>query len=290
MKQANPDLAARRARKADLLPRAAALAAEGRSYKEIAAALGVAKSTVCQWLRDRPLGRAAAQALGTSRMTAKLAARYESLYHRAVREWNRSRSDRRTETVLTLEPADGSPTTKTTVRTEPRTGNTACLGKALAAMKAMEGLHCRERLRQEWFENLERDAAGGPAARHAASNEDGLTRTVKTTMPRSGRKVRTVVTTRSDAGRLAALRDAQKNADEKRRARETRLDADERAADEHAADEEAVAAIRAEADAAEEELQAIEARIDLAQEARRRSHTSKYNFARSCPLLTKVKF
>ncbi len=218
MKQANPDLAARRARKADLLPRAAALAAEGRTYREIAAALGVAKSTVCQWLRDRPLGRAAAKALGTPRMTAKLAARYESLYHRAVREWDRSRSDRRTETVLTIQPADGSPTTKTTVRTEPRTGNTACLGKALAAMKAMEGLHCRERLRQEWFENLERDAAGGPAARHAASNEDGLTRTVKTTMPRSGRKVRTVVTTRSDAGRLAALRDAQKNADEKRRA------------------------------------------------------------------------
>ena len=79
-------------------------------------------------------------------MTAKLAARYESLYHRAVREWNRSRSDRRTETVVTIEPADGSPTTKTTVRTEPRTANAACLGKALAAMKAMEGLHCRERL------------------------------------------------------------------------------------------------------------------------------------------------
>ncbi len=201
MKQANPHLAARRARKADLLPRAAALAAEGRTYQEIAAALGVAKSTVCQWLRDRPLGRAAAQALGTPRMTAKLAARYESLYHCAVREWNRSGSDGRTETVLTIEPAGGSPTTKTTVRTERRTGNTACLGKALAAMKAMEGLHCRERLRQECLDNLQRDAAADEA-------EDGLTRTVKTTTTRSGRKLRTVVTTRSDAGRLAALRNA----------------------------------------------------------------------------------
>ena len=66
-----------------------------------------------------------------------------------MREWNRSKADRRTETVLTIQPADGSPTTKTTVRTEPRTGNAACLGKAMAAMKAMEGLHCRERSRQE---------------------------------------------------------------------------------------------------------------------------------------------
>ena len=65
MKQANPHLAARRAEKAALLPRAAQLAAEGRSYREIADALGIAKSTVCQWLRDRPLGRAAAKALGT---------------------------------------------------------------------------------------------------------------------------------------------------------------------------------------------------------------------------------
>ncbi len=192
MKQANPDLAARRARKADLLPRAAALAAEGRSYKEIAAALGVAKSTVCQWLRDRPLGRAAAKALGTPRMTAKLAARYESLYHRAVREWNRSRSDRRTETVLTIQPAGGSPTTKTTVRTEPRTGNAACLGKALAAMKAMEGLHCRERSRQECAAGLNAAAAGD-------GNSDGaVTRTVTTTMTRSGPQRRTVITRRLD--------------------------------------------------------------------------------------------
>ena len=72
MKQANPHLAARRAGRRTCSPRAAALAAEGRSYQEIADALGVAKSTVCQWLRDRPLGRAAAKALGTPRMTAKL--------------------------------------------------------------------------------------------------------------------------------------------------------------------------------------------------------------------------
>ncbi len=190
MKQANTCLAARRARKAELLPRAAALAAEGRSYKEIAVAIGIAKSTVCQWLRDRPLGRAAAQALGTPRMTAKLAARYESLYHRALREWNRSRSDRRTETVLTIEPAGGGPTTKTTVRTEPRTGNTACLGKALAAMKAMEGLHCRERLRQECAAGLDAAAAG------EGSSEGAVTRTVTTTMTRSGPQRRTVITRR----------------------------------------------------------------------------------------------
>ena len=216
--KANPHLAARRAKKAAFLP-ARAVAAEGRSYQEIADALGIAKSTVCQWLRDRPLGRAAAKALGTPRMTAKLAARYESLYQRALREWNRSKADRRTETVLTIQPADGSPTTKTTVRTEPRTGNAACLGKAMAAMKAMEGLHCRERSRQEWFEKLKNDAAG---------NEDGLTRTVKTTTSPSGRKVRTVVTTRSETGRLAALRDAQEALDEKRLALKTRLDADKR--------------------------------------------------------------
>src|ERR1035441_3368072 len=65
----NPCLAARRAQKAALLPRAAQLAAEGHSYQEIAAALGIAKSTVCEWLRGRPLGRAAAKALGTPRMT-----------------------------------------------------------------------------------------------------------------------------------------------------------------------------------------------------------------------------
>ena len=223
MKQANPHLAARRAEKATLLPRAAQLAAEGRSYREIADALGIAKSTVCQWLRGRPLGRAAAKALGTPRMTAKLAARYEALYHQALREWNRSKADRRTETVVTREPAEGRPTTTTTVRTEPRTGNAACLDKALAAMKAMEGLHCRERSRREWAENLASDAAG---------SEDGLTQTVKTKTTPSGRKVRTVITTRSDAGSLAALRDAQNDADEKRRALETLLDAEERAADE----------------------------------------------------------
>ena len=94
MKEANPHLAARRAEKAASLPRAAQLAGEGRSYKEIADTLGIAKSTVCQGLRGRPLGRAA-KALGTPPMTAKLAARYESLYQRALREWNRSKADRR---------------------------------------------------------------------------------------------------------------------------------------------------------------------------------------------------
>ncbi len=60
----NPYLAARRAEKATLLPRAAQLAGEGRTYQEIADALGIAKSTVCDWLRGRPLERAAVKALG----------------------------------------------------------------------------------------------------------------------------------------------------------------------------------------------------------------------------------
>ena len=90
-------------------------------------------------------------------------------------------------------------------------------------------------------------------ARHAAGNEDGLTRTVKTTMTRSGRTVRTIVTPRSDAGRLAALRDAQEALDEKRRALETRL----AAAEDAAADKETRAAIRAAGDAAEEEFQGL---------------------------------
>ena len=143
MREPNEHLAQARLRKAALLPRAAELAGEGRSYQEIATALGIAKSTVCNWLRDRPLGRAAARSLGTPRMTARLAARYESVYHRAVREWNRSRTDRRTESVVTITsasaPAGGSPTIKTTVRTESRIGSAACLGKALAALMAMEG-------------------------------------------------------------------------------------------------------------------------------------------------------
>ncbi len=125
-------------------------------------------------------------------------------------------------------------------------------------MKAMEGLHYRERLRREWFENLKRDAARD-------ENEDGLTRTVKTTTTQSGRKLRTVVTTRSDAGRLAALRDAQEALDEKRRALETRLDADEDAAaddEEIRADEETRVALKAEAAEAEEKLQAAKARLD----------------------------
>ncbi len=168
----NPHLAARRAEKAALLPRAAQLAREGRSYREIAAALGIAKSTVCQWLGGRPLGRAAAQALGTPRMTAKLAARYESLYQRALREWNRSKADRRTQTVVTSEPAEGGPTTTTTVRTEPRIGNAACLGKALAALKALEGLHCRERSRQEWLENAGQ-AAGCAHPAPSSQKENG---------------------------------------------------------------------------------------------------------------------
>ncbi len=251
----NAHLAARRAKKAALLPRAAELAGEGRTYQEIADALGIAKSTVCQWLRDRTLGRAAAKALGTPRMTAKLAARYESLYQRALREWNRSKADRRTQTVVTSEPAEGGPTTTTTVRTEPQKRNAACLGKAVAAMKAMEGLHWRELSRQDWLENLQRDAA-------ADKDEDGLTRTVKTTMTRSGRNLRTVVTRRSDAGRLAALRDEQEALDEKRLRLEMRLDADEDAA---ADDEEIRAAIRAEAAAAEEKLRIAEARLDPAE-------------------------
>ncbi len=169
----NPHLAARRAAKAALLPRAAQLAGEGRTYREIADTLGIAKSTVCQWLRGRPLGRAAAKALGTPGMTAKLAARYESLYQRALREWNRSKADRRTQTIVTSEPAGGGPTTTTTVRTEPRTGNAACLGKALAAMKAMEGLHCRERSWRERFESEDLQAieARIDAAEEAADEE-----------------------------------------------------------------------------------------------------------------------
>ena len=155
------------------------------------------------------LPRAAARALGTPRMTARLAARYESMYHRAVREFNRSRTDRHTESGVTITPAGGSPTSKTTVRTEPRIGSAACPGKALAATQALEGLHRRERARQE---RLASDATGGLAS-DAAGKEDGLARTVKSTMTPSGRKVRTVVTTRSDDGGLAALRDAQKALD-----------------------------------------------------------------------------
>ena len=67
----------------------------------LAATLGIAKLTVGNWLRDRPLGRAVARSLGTPRMTARPAARCESLYHRRLREWNRSRTDRRTESVVT---------------------------------------------------------------------------------------------------------------------------------------------------------------------------------------------
>ena len=215
--QCNPRLAALRAAKAALLPRAAALAGEGRSYQEIAAALGIAKSTVCNWLRDRPLGRAAARSLGTPRMTARLAARYESLYHRAVREWNRSRTDRRTESVVThlRRPAAARP---------PRPRSAPSRGSAAPPAWARPWRRCRPwractaangRGKNGW---RAKQPSGGRArpATTAAGKEDGLTRTVKTTMTPSGRMVRTVVTTRSDDGGLAALRDAQKVLDEKR--------------------------------------------------------------------------
>ena len=86
MREPNQHLAQARQRKAALLPRAAALAGEGRSYQEIAAALGVAKSTVCTWLRDRPLGRAAARSyvgIYCGWTTAKLVIPLRSISRRA---------------------------------------------------------------------------------------------------------------------------------------------------------------------------------------------------------------
>jgi hypothetical protein len=156
MKSANPRLAAQRRRKEELMPEVVKRDRRGKSSRAIADELGIGKSTVDRWLRGRQAAAVAA-ALGTPKGAGGLAARYNAIFRKAVRGWNRSAKDKEVrvdEETKTTGP-DGIVKTKTVHRTETRVANPACLTRALEALKGLSNLH---------FRAAERDAgAMGPA-------------------------------------------------------------------------------------------------------------------------------
>ncbi len=83
-----------RPRKQAVLPQISALALEGQSCREIAATLGLRKSTVHRWLQELRQERSE-KAADSTEMIAIALARYDALYREALEAWRRSQADKK---------------------------------------------------------------------------------------------------------------------------------------------------------------------------------------------------
>jgi transcriptional regulator with XRE-family HTH domain len=110
---------------------------KGETCREIAEALGIAKSTVARWLQERR-GAAMGRTLGTAKGAARLAARYDAIYRKAVRGFNRSAKDKQAKIneYSKITGPEWIEKTKRASRTETRVANPAFLARALDALKA----------------------------------------------------------------------------------------------------------------------------------------------------------
>lgn len=170
MRKINEYLAAARQRKAALLPQITHLALEGFSCREIGEKLGLSKMTVSHWLQGPQQETATLQSPGTLRTVARFAQRYESIYRNAIREWRRSRADKRVRVVVKSDEAGdgGGAKKKRTLRVETRTADPMYLTKAIEALKAFDDLIHRRAAPHAAVANF----AGGPIPLGALTPDD----------------------------------------------------------------------------------------------------------------------
>ena len=121
-----------------LLPEVTRLALEGHSGQAIAQRLGLPKRTVNHWLHGlREEWIAKAREDGAAVIGVSLA-RLDAIYREAMEEWHDSRKDLEVRLVEDIQVADDSHPAKQkrSVRTQAQGRNTACLARAIDAVKA----------------------------------------------------------------------------------------------------------------------------------------------------------
>ena len=94
-------------RRKDSLPQIHDLALEGHSCREIAARLGVSKSSVNRWLQELRQ-ECRAKVADSAEMVAVTYARYEAIYREAMEAWRRSQADKEVRLVEETATAGGS--------------------------------------------------------------------------------------------------------------------------------------------------------------------------------------
>ncbi|MEI8375475.1 MAG: helix-turn-helix domain-containing protein [Planctomycetota bacterium] len=165
MRKCNDRLAALRQRREALLPQIIQLAMEGHSHKEIAAKIGVNRSTIHNWLQQQRQGRISLAGQDIAVMIADIVERYELIYREALNAWRSSRREKPVEPRDDSDTADDSKK-KRSIQGEGRAGNAAFLGKAMAALKAIREIRGLDAPRQTQISGL----GGGPVLL-AASDE-----------------------------------------------------------------------------------------------------------------------
>ncbi len=145
MRRCNPHLTQLRQRKAALLPQVARLAVEGLTCREIAAQLGVSKTSVNYWLQKLRPDQAAGASQELAETARRRVARYNSIYRRAIQAWGRSQDDKQIQVVEQSGDA-GNPAAKQkkSTRTETRPGDAILLAKAMDALRAIDELELRQ--------------------------------------------------------------------------------------------------------------------------------------------------
>ncbi len=127
-----------RRRKATLLPQIDQLSLAGHGCREIAARLGIGKSTVSRWLRELHLERRSNLTDATG-MIANAVARFDSIYREAMQAWQDSKADKEVRLVEDTEGTGngGGAKKKSSVRTERRVGDIDFLAQAHDAANAI---------------------------------------------------------------------------------------------------------------------------------------------------------
>jgi transcriptional regulator with XRE-family HTH domain len=163
MAKCNRHLAARRQRKQDLLPEIARLALEGQTSREIGEKLGIARSTVGRWRNAVRQEHVSKAVVDTAQLIADVTESYWSIFDEALEAWCDSRKHRQAE--CGEETNDEGRSGK-----EPsaRAGNSAFLGKAMEALKAIRDIYGIDAPRRTEIAG----PAGGPIALTAAADDD----------------------------------------------------------------------------------------------------------------------
>ncbi len=122
-------------RKESLLPLIVQLALEGESGRAIARKMELPERTVNHWLREVRREWFAKAAAGTAETLALGLARLDAVYREAMQAWRDSQREMQVELFENTEGDDGRAKKKRSVRTQTQRRNTACLGKAIDAVK-----------------------------------------------------------------------------------------------------------------------------------------------------------
>jgi hypothetical protein len=116
--------------------RAIELAAQGRTTREIASALGVSQTAACNALR-RAEQRALAEMLGAVQtLKVRQLGRLEHVFREALAAWERSKGDRVVKRSKQTEGKRGGPVKTAEIRTEEHAGDPRFLATALDALGA----------------------------------------------------------------------------------------------------------------------------------------------------------